>query len=145
EWEIDSAGTSSYHEGDPPHMLSQKIARLHGIDISRQACRRFIKEDMLLFDKIYVMDREVYADVKRMSGKLWDPEKTSLIMDEVYPGENEEVFDPWFGGEDGYHLVFEMIDKACDAIIKKASLNPSFGRHRLPEGMDVKASNKRRD
>jgi len=118
-WKIDSAGTSSYHEGDAPHVLSQKVARLYGIDISKQTCRRFVKDDMLRFDKVYVMDKEVYADVKKISGDLWDPEKATLLMNEVYPGENTEVPDPWFGGEEGYHLVFDMISEACDAIIKK--------------------------
>lgn len=118
-WTVESAGTDSYHEGGPPHTLSQKVARTNGIDISKQVCRQFRKEDMLHFDRIYVMDKEVLADVKRMSGELWDGRKTQLLMDEVYPGENVEVPDPWFGGEDGYHLVFRMISEACDAIIKK--------------------------
>jgi len=65
------------------------------------------------------MDKEVYADIQRMSEELWDAGKTSLIMDEVSPGQYIEVPDPWFGGEDGYHLVFDMLSKACDAIVKK--------------------------
>ena len=118
-WTVDSAGTSSYHEGDPPHYLSQKVARLHGFDISKQICRRFVKEDMLHFDKIYAMDKEVYAGIQCMSEELWDAGKTSLIMDEVSPGKHEEVPDPWFGGEDGYHLVFDMLSKACDVIVER--------------------------
>src|ERR1044071_3703179 len=123
-WIIDSAGTSSYHEGDPPHVLSRKVARVNGIDISGQKCRAFIKEDMLRFDKIYAMDKEVYADIRRLSGELWNASKTDLLMNEVYSGKNIDIPDPWFGAEDGYHMVFDMISEACDAIIVKFKSHP---------------------
>lgn len=118
-WEIDSAGTSSYHNGDAPHILSQKVAKLNGIDISKQKCRQFVKEDMLRFDKIYAMDNEVYDDIKKMSGELWNPSRTDLLMNEVYADENLDIPDPWFGTEVLYHHVFKMISEACDAIIEK--------------------------
>ena len=133
-WTVDSAGTSSYHEGDPPHYLSQRVARLHGFDISKQVCRRFVKDDMLRFDKIYAMDKEVYADIQRISEELWDAGKTSLIMDEVSPGKHIEVPDPWFGGEDGYHLVFDMLSKACDVIIKRYN-NQNQGPKKAPQNV----------
>ncbi|MEO8711643.1 MAG: low molecular weight protein-tyrosine-phosphatase [Parafilimonas sp.] len=118
-WEIDSAGTSSYHDGDAPHILSQKVAKLHGIDISKQLCRQFNKEDMIRFDKIYAMDKAVYNDIKGMSEALWNASKTDLLMNELYPGKNIDIPDPWYGTEINYHEVYEMIDKACDAIIEK--------------------------
>ena len=65
------------------------------------------------------MDNEVYNDIKRMSGELWDASKTDLLMNEVYPGKNIDVPDPWYGTEKDYHKVYDMIDKACDAIIEK--------------------------
>ena len=118
-WEIDSAGTGNYHIGDPPHHLSQKVAKLNGIDISKQQCRQFIKEDILRFDKIYAMDNEIYDDIKRISGELWDESKVDLLMNEVYPGKNLDVPDPWFGTEINYHHVFKMVSEACNAIIEK--------------------------
>ena len=126
-WKVDSAGTSSYHQGEPPHKLSQKVAQLNGIDISRQVCRRFVKEDMLHFDKIYAMDAEIYSDMKKMSGALWNPSKADLLMNEVYPGENIDIPDPWFGEEEDYHIVFKMIEEACDAMIEKFKNNSSQG------------------
>jgi protein-tyrosine phosphatase len=125
DWEVDSAGTSNYHEGEAPHVLSQKVAAGHGIDISGQVCRRFVKEDILRFDKIYAMDSEVYNDIRRLSGDVWNASKTDLLMNEVEPGRNIDVPDPWYGAEDGYHVVFDMISLACDSIIEK-STNPSF-------------------
>lgn len=118
-WQVDSAGTANYHVGEPPHRLSQKVAALNGIDISNQCCRQFVKEDMLRFDKIYAMDKDIYNDIKRISGELWNPSKTDLLMNEVYPGKNMDVPDPWYGTEQGYHEVYAMISEACDAIIQK--------------------------
>ena len=119
DWQVDSAGTAGYHVGEPPHHLSQKVARLNGVDISKQCCRQFVKEDMIEFDKIYVMDSSNYNDVKRISKELWNPDKTDLLLNELYPHQNRNVPDPWYGTEDGFHKVYDMIDKACDVIIKK--------------------------
>ena len=130
-WIIDSAGTGNYHIGDPPHRLSQKVAKINHIDISQQACRQFKKEDMLAFDKIYAMDNDVYNDIKRMSGNLWNAEKTDLLLNEIFPGENLDVPDPWYGTERDFHEVYAMLDKACDAII--ASLNLPINRETLKQ------------
>jgi len=118
-WQVDSAGTGNYHIGDPPHVLSQKVAKLNGIDISKQQCRQFVKEDMLRFDKIYAMDNEIYDDIKKISGELWDESKVDLLMNEAYPGKNLDVPDPWYGTEVNYHHVFKMVSEACDIVIEK--------------------------
>ncbi len=118
-WKVDSAGTTGHCIGTGPHALSQKIARLNGIDISGQQCRQFRKEDMDLYDRIYVMDSDNYREVKRISGEGWKPDKVSLLLDELYPGSNREVPDPWYGTEKDYHAVFEMVSKACDKIIMR--------------------------
>jgi len=121
-WQVDSAGTGNYHIGEPPHHLSQKVAKLNGVDISKQCCRQFMKEDMLNFDRIYVMDSSNYNDVKRLSKELWNPDKTDLLLNELFPGQNRNVPDPWFGTEDGFHKVYDMIDQACDKILEKYSV-----------------------
>ena len=119
DWEVDSAGTGNYHIGSAPHHLSQKVAKVKGVDICDQKARQFRKEDMLQFDKIYVMDSANYNDVRRMSKELWDEKKVDLLLNELYPHRNINVPDPWFGGEEGFHEVYAMIEEACDAIIKK--------------------------
>lgn len=121
-WEVDSAGTAGYHVGEAPHKLSQKVAKLNGVDISNQRCRQFKKEDFLHYDKIYVMDTSNYNDVKRLSRELWDEKKIDLLLNEIHPQKNESVPDPWYGEEDGYHKVYKMIDEACEEIIKKYSV-----------------------
>jgi protein-tyrosine phosphatase len=118
-WSVESAGTGAYHIGEPPHKLSVKVAKLNGVDISKQRARLFVKEDFEQFDFIYVMDSSNYNDVKRISGKWWNENKIDLLLNELHPGQNIAVPDPWFGTEPGFHEVFEMIDKACDKIISK--------------------------
>ncbi len=122
QWSVESAGTSAYHPGNPPHELSTKVAKLNGVDICRQRSRQFVKEDLLNYDFIYVMDSSNYIDVKKMSGELWNSGKVDLLLNELYPGENRNVPDPWYGKEEGYHAVYEMIDEACDNIISKYEL-----------------------
>ena len=116
-WSVESAGTEAYHVGEPPHRLSQKVANLHGINISHQQSRRFVKEDMLYFDKIYVMDVDNYTEVKRISKNLWNEKKVDLLLNVIEPGANKSVPDPWYGKEEGYHIVYEMINRACEEIV----------------------------
>lgn len=121
-WSIESAGTNSYHTGEPPHPLSQKVAKLNGIDISKQRARRFRAEDMNEYDKIYALADDVLDDIKRIAGKKFDQHKVELLMNELYPGKNMDVPDPWYGPEPGYHEVYSLIDKVCEAIIRKYSI-----------------------
>jgi protein-tyrosine phosphatase len=120
DWEIDSAGTNNnYHIGEPPHPLSQKVAKLHAVDISSQCARAFETEDFDRFDKIYAMSRDILESMKKIAKKKFKSEKTDLLLNELYPGQNLDVPDPWYGEEPDYHEVFAMIDKACDKIIEK--------------------------
>src|SRR5580704_914677 len=64
DWEIDSAGTNGYHNGEAPHHLSQKVARHNGIDISKQRSREFTAADFQRFDKIYAMAGDVIDDIQ---------------------------------------------------------------------------------
>lgn len=122
-WKVDSAGTGSWHVGDPPHKLSQKVAKLNGIDITHLRGRQFRGQDMIEFDRVYFMDEDNYLDARSIAGQLWMDEKADLLLNEIYPGRNKPVPDPYYGGEDGYHDVFDMISKACDAIIAKYAGN----------------------
>ena len=116
-WTVDSAGTNGYHTGEPPHPLSIKVALQNGIDISGQRSRKFVAEDFERYDKIYAMADDVLDDMKRIAKNKFDHQKTDLLLNELFPQQNLEVPDPWYGPEKGYHEVFELIDKACEAII----------------------------
>jgi protein-tyrosine phosphatase len=118
-WSIESAGTNSYHIGEPPHPLSQKVARMKDIDISKQRARRFKADDFEVYDKIYALAGDVIEEMKRIAGKKFQQSKVDLLMNELYPGKNMDVPDPWYGPEPGYLEAFELIDKVCDKILDK--------------------------
>lgn len=118
-WVIDSAGTNHYHTGDPPHLLSQKVALANGIDITQQRARRFTSEDLNQFDKIYALAGDVLKDIQRITGSKFDSSKVDLLLNEQYPGKNLDVPDPYYGGEPDFHEVFELLDHVCDQLILK--------------------------
>ena len=117
QWSVESAGTNGYHDGEPPHRLSQKVAKLNGIDISHQRSRRFTPEDFERFDMIYAMADDVVHEMRRIAGSRFRPEKVDLLMNILHPGQDRDVPDPWYGAEPGYHEVFRMIDEACTHLI----------------------------
>jgi protein-tyrosine phosphatase len=119
DWKVDSAGTTNYHIGEAPHHLSQKVARINGVDISRQQARRFNADDFQRFDKIYAMAGDVLDQIRRIAGHQYDVSKVGLLLNELHPGGDEDVPDPWYGPEPGYHEVYKLIDAAADKIIKK--------------------------
>jgi protein-tyrosine phosphatase len=119
DWEVESAGTNGYHIGEAPHPLSQKVARQNGVEIGGQRARKFSAADLQRFDKIYAMAGDVVDEMRRIAGRAWDPSKVELLMNESHPGQDEDVPDPYYGGEAGYHEVYKMIDEAAEKIIER--------------------------
>ncbi|UGU16267.1 low molecular weight phosphotyrosine protein phosphatase [Sinomicrobium kalidii] len=122
---VDSAGTADYHIGEAPDPRSVAIARKHNIDISNQLGRKFQVSDFDEFDHIYVMDNSNYNNVIGMARSAEDEQKTDLILNLAYPGENMDVPDPYYGGPQGFENVFKMLDHACDILVKKLKNNHS--------------------
>lgn len=123
DWEVDSAGTASYHAGEPPFHLSQEVAARNQLDISGQQCRKFVQEDMHRFDRIYVMDGDNYNEVKRISGSLFDETKVQWLLHELYPNQNEPVPDPYYGTAADFDKVFDLINRGCCRIIDNYRLS----------------------
>jgi protein-tyrosine phosphatase len=115
---IDSAGTGAYHVGELPDKRSIAIAREHGIDLTDQRARRFGVADFEKFDIIYAMDRSNYENILAQARHDDDRKKVKLILNEVFPGDNLDVPDPYYGGNFGFKNVYSMLDKACDVIAK---------------------------
>jgi len=122
-WAVESAGTNGYHTGEPPHRLSIKVARQNGIDISNQRSRMFTADDLDKYDMIYAMAGDVLDDIRSICRNKFDATKVDLFLNELYPGQDRDVPDPWYGPEPGYHEVYAIIDEACNSIIKKYSTN----------------------
>ena len=109
---VDSAGTAGYHIGKAPDSRSINVANAHNIDISKQQCRKFAFEDFSNFDHIYVMDRNNYNDIISLSNNKTYTSKVRLILSETSL-EISEVPDPYYGGEDGFSKVFNLLEEAC--------------------------------
>lgn len=119
DWHVDSAGTESYHIGEPPHRFSQKICLVNSIDISSQRARKFTAKDFEKYDKIYAMADDVYDEIKRIGGTKADMQKVDFFLNELEENCNGCVPDPWYGPEEGYKIVFELIEKTCEVIVNK--------------------------
>ena len=118
-WQIESAGTNNFNMGIPPHRFSRKVAELNGVDLDMKRSREFTGEDFEHFDKIYGMSIDVISEMKLIAGAKYDEAKVKLLLDELFPGQNKEVPDPWFGTEPDFHHVYKLIDAACNKIIQK--------------------------
>ncbi len=118
DWEIDSAGTGAWHIGEKPDTRSIEVAQKHGLDISDQRARKFTVKDFDNFDLIYVMDTSNYRDVIRQAEDRDEEDKVEMILNEVYPGMNRVVPDPYYKRA-GFEEVYELLDKACDKVLEK--------------------------
>ena len=118
-FKVDSAGTGNYHIGKLPDSRSIAIAKEKGIDITNQRARQFKKSDFQTFDYIYVMDRENYRDIIKLAPDIESRNKVRMILDELFPNENVDVPDPYFGSESGFSIVFKMLDEACEIIANR--------------------------
>lgn len=119
DWQVDSAGTEHYHIGSAPHQHSQEICRRNNVDITYQRARQFSAADFDNYDKIYALADDVYNNIERIGGSAADMSKVELFLNELTPGSDESIPDPYYGGADGYVLVYDLIDKTCDAIINR--------------------------
>lgn len=119
DWEIDSAGTESYHIGEPPHKNSVLTCKENGIDISQQRARRLQIADFEKFDIIYALATDVYEEIAAIVKDANKMKKVKLILSEIYPDEKKSVKDPYYGVKKDYEEVFALLEKTCEAIIQK--------------------------
>ncbi|MBG6111184.1 protein-tyrosine phosphatase [Flavobacterium sp. CG_9.10] len=116
---VDSAGTGSWHIGHAPDERSIAVAKKNRVSISHQKGRQFSKSDFDSFDYIYVMDHTNYQDVLELAENKEQKDKVKLILNELFPNENVDVPDPYFGLPNGFQIIYNMLDEACDVIAKK--------------------------
>ena len=119
--EIDSAGTSDYHIGGEPDKRTQENALNHGLDMSFLRARQYKKKDFDTFDLIYVMDKSNECNVLSLTADSGQKEKVKLILDLLDDAQYNEVPDPYFGGEQGFETVYNLLDQATDKILEEIS------------------------
>ncbi len=116
---VDSAGTGNWHVGKQPDQRSISTAQKNGLDISNQRGRQFTSNDFDAFDYIFVMDNTNYDDVISLSENETQKNKVHLILNELFPNENVDVPDPYSGLQNGFDMVYEMLNEACDILAQK--------------------------
>ncbi|MBR9920285.1 MAG: low molecular weight phosphotyrosine protein phosphatase [Bacteroidetes bacterium] len=116
DWQIDSAGTGSWHVGELPDPRSVAVAKKYGLDITDQRARQFQSSDLESFDLVYAMDASNYQNILRLASSENQKEKVRLILEEVEPGSGRQVPDPYWNS-DGFEKVYHMLDEACEQII----------------------------
>ncbi len=123
EVEVDSAGTGDWHVGQAPDERMRATAKSNGLSIDELRGRQFVQEDFDLFDRIYVMDQSNYENVIKLARNDEDVTKVDLFLNLSHPGEDMEVPDPYFGGDEGFQHVFDLIDDATDQLINEFKSN----------------------
>jgi protein-tyrosine phosphatase len=118
-FDTDSAGTSAYHLGEAPDSRMRQTAKANGVNIDDLQARQFIQSDYDFFDLIYAMDSSNYNNMIALARNERDKVKVKLILNEVSPGVNSAVPDPYYGGDEGFQNVFDLLDEATDVIIEK--------------------------
>jgi protein-tyrosine phosphatase len=114
---IDSAGTGGWHAGSPPDPRSIEVARAHGIDISTQGARQVNNRDFEQFDLILAMDED---NLKRLKQSCPLQQRHKLHLFCTYAsGTRESVPDPYYGGEDGFLDVYNMLLAGCRSLLAK--------------------------
>lgn len=113
---VESAGTGGWHVGELPDPRSVAIAFKNGLDITDQRGRKFSTYDFETYDYIFVMDNSNYRDVVKLAKDEAEKKKVQLILNEISPGENIDVPDPYYGGAHGFENVYKMLDDACEKI-----------------------------
>ena len=115
--ESDSAGTHAYHVGEQPDRRAQMAAKQRGIDLSDLRARRVMLADYESFDYILAMDNDNYNILVSQSPAHAKP-KIKLFMDFAVQRNEQEVPDPYYGGQRGFDIVYEMVEAASQGLLE---------------------------
>ncbi|MGZ3865470.1 MAG: low molecular weight protein-tyrosine-phosphatase [Bacteroidia bacterium] len=115
-WKIDSAGTAGYHIDEAPDHRTIKNAKKNGVDLSKLRARKFSVSDFEEFDVIYVMDESNYKNVISMTNNKAHHAKVDYLLNLSHPGKNLPVPDPYYGTEQNFEEVFQLVHAACTKL-----------------------------
>lgn len=115
---IDSAGTSGYHDGQPPDARTAEVAARRGVEV-RGASRRITAEDVSEFDYLIAMDGENRREVERLVARSdGDPGVHLLREFDPESGPDAEVPDPYYGGPRGFEDVHDLVDRSARGLLR---------------------------
>jgi low molecular weight protein-tyrosine phosphatase len=115
QFELDSAGTHDFHEGDRADPRTRRVGERHGVVVDSIA--RPVKDsDFRNFDLILAMDRGHLRELRERAPKA-ERDKIRLMRDFDEPGRGADVPDPYYGGEDGFENIFTMLSTCCRNLL----------------------------
>ena len=117
QFEVDSAGTHSYHVGSKPDPRSIRAAQKRGICMDHLRARQVVEDDFNRFDWLIVMDAANQENLKNMFPKQ-SQEKVKLMMSFASESDCVEVPDPYYGEGDGFELVLDLLDEANQGLFE---------------------------
>jgi protein-tyrosine phosphatase len=120
--QCDSAGTSSYHIGSAPDRRMNAAAKLRGIELVGHA-RQFTKADFEEFDLILAMDRENYENICALDRSGRYRHKVRLMCNFCTRHTLNEVPDPYYGGDESFNQVIELLFDACEGLLNAELLD----------------------
>lgn len=112
---IDSAGTGDWHVGRPPDSRATKYAESRGVDVSDLRARQVNQIDFDQFDYILAMDKQNLADLQTMRPSNFD-KHLGLFLEFAEDYQEAEVPDPYYGGQESFSLVFDMVANASEGL-----------------------------
>lgn len=113
--DVDSCGTASYHVGDLPDPRTIANARKNGVVINHRG-RQLSSNDLDHYDFIVAMDKSNYKNILNVDGAKEQSHKISLLRN--FNNEpNAEVPDPYYGGEQEFQNVFDILDRSIESFI----------------------------
>ena len=113
--QVDSAGTGDWHVGKTPDARTRVAAQRRGYDLSQLRARQVAAEDFGRFDLILAMDESNLANLHGLR-PAGDGAELDLFL-RRYQLALDEVPDPYYGGEEGFEAVLDLVEQACDALI----------------------------
>lgn len=119
KFEIDSAGTGGWHAGEPADKRMQKHARKRGYDLTSIARKFDADVDFDRFDLIVAMDDENVLSLKNMARNENDLQKIHKMTDFRKEWSYDEVPDPYYGGDEGFELVLDLLEDSCEGLLDK--------------------------
>ena len=120
--QVDSAGTHSYHVGEPPDARSQQHALRRGYDLSPQRARQLTRQDFDDFDLILVMDSANEIAARRIATPA-QQQRMKRLTDYCQRFDDREVPDPYYGGERGFEHVLDLVEDACLNLLQTIARN----------------------
>ena len=115
-FEIDSAGTHAYHIGKAPDPRSHQAALRRGYDLSMLRARQVNELDFTHYDCILAMDSENLSLLRRACPSMHH-HKLGLFLDYAVESQEDEVPDPYYGGEEGFERVLDLVEDAARGLI----------------------------